>query len=337
LVVAVVVAAAALGIAACGSSSSSSSGSTSGSGSTTGATSSGGGFTYGYSIPTGQNPWINTIAEAAQATAGAAGGEGEVSDSKLEPGTAVAQLTRSLAAGANVLAVAPAQVPQALQSTLGKATSGGAAALATEWSFVKGEPEAAPQAPVQGQANIDREKLAIEVMETINAADPAGAKVIFVGLPFPTPPLDFFEEILEEQLGKSELVANLDDPTDNAQGALGPLNGALAANSDATAIVTYSGPSALAAVEAVKSAGLTGKVDVYSIELDTAVAKDVEAGTVAAAWDMNPIELGEALGELMVAAGEGKPEAEWAKTVVVDAKKYTKENIGSWKDWASGS
>lgn len=331
----VVVAAAALGLAACGSSSSSSSssGSTSGSGSTTETTSSGGGFTYGYSIPTGQNPWINTIAEAAQATAGAAGGEGEVSDSKLEPGAAVAQLTRSLAAGANVLAVAPAQVPQALQSTLAKATSGGAAALATEWSFVKGEPEASPQAPVQGQASIDREKLAIEVMETINTADPAGGKVIFVGLPFPTPPLDF----LEEHLGKSELVANLDDPTDNAQGALGPLNGALAANSDATAIVTYSGPSALAAVEAVKSAGLTGKVDVYSIELDTAVAKDVEAGTVAAAWDMNPVELGEALGELMVAAGEGKPEAEWAKTVVVDAKKYTKENVGSWKDWASGS
>jgi ABC-type sugar transport system substrate-binding protein len=109
-----------------------------------------------------------------------------------------------------------------------------------------------------------------------------------------------------------------------------------APNPEATAIVTYSGPSALAAVEAVKAAGMTQQTDVYSIELDTAVAKDAEAGTVAAAWDMDPIELGEALGELMVAAGEGKPEATWARTVVVDAKKYTEFNIGGWKDWATG-
>src|SRR5262249_53968494 len=149
--------------------------------------------------------------------------------------------------------------------------------------------------------------------------------------------VDKAQEAMEESLGKSEVVDNTDNPSDNAQGALGPLSGALSANPDATAIVTYNGPSAEAAVQAVKQAGMTGKIGIYNIQLDTGTAKLLEEGKLAACWDINPIELGDALGELIGKAGSGAPEASWQKTVTIPPTKYTQENIGSWEDWAPGA
>jgi ABC-type sugar transport system substrate-binding protein len=330
LLVAVLALAFSVGLAACGSSSDTTS-STDGSETTTASTS----FTYGYSVPTGQNPWINTIAEAAKATAAEAGGEMELADSQLDPAKAVGQLNRFLVQGDKAVAVAPAQVPEALIGPLQKAASEGVAVFALEWSFAA-DPAAPPQAPAQGQVNIDRAKLGEEVAEAVNDGASGNSSVIYVGLPFPVASLDFFEQSMRESLGDSEIVADVDNPTDNAEGALGPLNGALAANPDATAIVTYNGPSALAAVKAVESAGLEGQVKIYNIQLDTATAKALEEGRIEAAWDLNAPDLGEALGGLIAAAGSGEPESEWAKTVVVDAVKYDGGDVGSWERWDTG-
>lgn len=335
----------ALAISACGSSSDSSSSSTEATSENASASSSeeeaGGGetqtsFTYGYSIPTGQNTWIKKISEVAMEKADAAGGEGELADSQLDPSQAVTQVSRFGTEGDEVIAVAPAQVPQALQASLSKAAGEGTKIVGLEWSF-PADGTGAPEAPMQGQVNIDRQKLGEEVAEAINEETPAGGKVIYIGLPFPVVGVDKFQQAMEESLGKSELVANVDNPSDNAQGAIGPLSGALSANSDATAIVTYNGPSAEAAVQAVKQAGMTGKVGIYNIQLDTGTAKALKEGTITAAWDINPIELGTALGELIAEAGSGAPESAWGKTVVVPPVKYTQENIGSWEDWAPGA
>jgi ABC-type sugar transport system substrate-binding protein len=293
-------------------------------------------FTYGYSIATGQNTWMKRIAEVAMEKADAAGGEGELADSKLEPSLAVTQIKRFASEGDEVIAVAPAQVPQAVQSTLTQAAGEGKKIFGLEWSF-PANGTGAPEAPVQGQVNIDRQKLGEEVSEAINEETPEGGKVIYIGLPYPVVGVDKFQEAMEESLGKSELVDNVDNPSDNAQGALGPLSGALSANPDATAIVTYNGPSAEAAIQAVKQAGMTGKVGIYNIQLDSGTAKALKEGEITAAWDINPVELGSALGELIAAAGTGAPESEWNKTVVIPPTKYTQENIGSWEDWAPGA
>lgn len=340
LLAALAVAVLAIGLAACGSDSETTSGTAADSTSASGGAASGGSaeaeetsFSFGYSIPTGQNPWLGAMADTAQATAEKAGGEGELADSQLDPANAVVQINRFVSQGKDVVVAETPQVPEAIQASLTKAADAGSAVLAVEWSFADGDPEGAPEPPVQGQVNFDREQLGKEVAEAVNEAEPAGAKVIYVGLPFPVTGLDVFQKSMEGALGKAELIEDLDNPTDNAQGALGPLNGALAANPDATAIVTYNGPSALAAVQAVKAAGLAGKVDIFNIQLEPSTVKGTEDGSITASWDMNPIELGEALGEMMIAAGSGQPESEWAKTVVIEPKKYTKENIGEWKPW----
>lgn len=329
--VAAVCAVAAAGLAACGSSN--------GKGSTSGASPSGGGtakpFTYGYSIPTGQNPWINAIATAVRAAAAPAGGRMELTDAQLDPSKAVQQVGRFATEGVDAIAVAPAQVPEALIGPLAKAAAQGIHLFGLEWSFAA-DPTAPPKAPVEGQASIDRGKLGADVAAAVQAGAHGDAKVIYVGLPFPVASLDFFEASMKAKLGASRIVANLDNPTDNAQGALAPLNGALAAHPDANAIVTYNGPSALAAVQAVKSAGRQGKVRIYDIQIDSATAAAVRAGTIAAVWDLNPPALGKALGGLIAAAGSGKPKSAWAKTVVITAPEYTKATIGSWKDWSTG-
>lgn len=291
------------------------------------------GFEYGYSKPTGQNPWMNAIQAGAEEVAGAGGGESEVTDAGLDISKAVQQLGRFTTNGKDVVVVAPAQVPEAIQATLTQAKDADIPVLATEWSYTD-DPTEPPQAPVDGQVILDRAGLGEDVAAAINEDYPDGTKVIYIGLPFPVTGVDYFEENLVSSLGKSTLAANLDNPTDNAQGALGPLNGALAGNPDAGAIVTYNGASAEAAVQAVKAAGLEGEVLIYNIQADTASMKNLAAGDIDAVWDLNPFEMGEALGDLIVAAATGEPESEWAKTVMIEPTPYTKENASEWVDWA---
>ncbi len=293
-------------------------------------------FTYGYSIPTGQNPWITAIADAADAKAAEAGGTATRTDAELDPGKAVQQVNRFVTDGVGAIAVAPAQVPQALQGALKQAVDQDIKTLGLEWSFAD-DPTAPPAPPMQGQVNIDRAKLGADVAKAAQEGAGGDAKIVYVGLPFPVASIDFFEKNLKSNLtGGSEIVADLDNPTDNAQGALKPLNGALAAHPETNAIVTYNGPSALAAVRAAKTAGLSDKIKIYNIQLDTPTADAMKKGTIEASWDLNPPELGTSLGELISAAATGAPESEWAKTVVIEAPEYTKDNIADWQDWSTG-
>lgn len=291
-----------------------------------------GSFAYGYSQPTGQNPWMNVIHASAAAVADGAGGKGTLTDAQLDPAKAVQQVGRFVNAGDKVIAVAPAQVPDALTGELTRAHEAGIATFALEWSY-SNDPSALPTGPVDGQVSADRGLLAKEVAATVNGAFPGGAEVLYMGLPFPVASQDYFEVKFAEALGTSRVVANLDNPTDNAQGALGPLTGALAANPGADVIVTYNGPSALAAIEAVAAAGRTGKVLILNVQLDSASAAAVADGRIAAAWDLNPVELGRALGGLITAAGTGQPREQWAKSVLVPPVKYTSGTIGGWTDW----
>lgn len=322
----------AVGLAACGSSGDDSSSSGSG---TPGEQSASRSFTYGYSVPTGQNPFLSRIVSGVEETAGAAGGEMELGDAQLDPGRAVQQITRFISSGVSSITVGPAQVPEAVTGILNGAAAKGIDVFALEWSFDE-DRSAPPKAPVKGQAIVDRGKIGDDVAKAVNEGAGDKAKIIYIGLPFPVPSLDFFEQHLKAGLGSSEIVADVDNPKDNAQAALGPLNGALAAHPEANAIVTYNGPSALAAVQAVKAAGMEGKVKIYDIQIEKASAAALKAGQIEAIWDLNPPALGEALGGLIAAAGSGKPESEWAKTVVVEAPMYTQENIDTWEDWTVG-
>jgi ABC-type sugar transport system substrate-binding protein len=332
----------ALGVAGCGSSSggrtsSAASGSQAESSAATSSASAAGSskkpFTVGYSLATGQNPWMVRISTAAVPIIKAAGGSATVADSQLQPAMAVQQITRFVNDGVNAIAVAPAQVPNAVSGILAKAHSKGIHVFGVEWSY-GANPSAPPSPPLDGQVDLDRAGVAKEMSAQINHDFPNGAQVIYVGLPFPVVGVDEFEKAFASDLGKSKLVANIDNPSDNAQGALGPINSALSAHPGATAIVTYNGPTALAAVEALKTHGLSGKAKIYNEQLDPATAAGIKQGTIADAWDLNPIGLGQALGTMIAAAGDGKPRSDWAKTVVIHAPKYDKANIGTWKNWA---
>jgi ABC-type sugar transport system substrate-binding protein len=328
-IVAAVCAALALGAAACGSSDDGGSGSA-GSGTSDGGAAS---FSYGYSLPTGQNPWMNAIADVVQETAG---GQMERTDAQLDPAKAVQQINRFVTDGVAAIAVAPAQVPEALHASLSRAAGDDIKLFALEWSF-DADPAAPPKPPVQGQASVDRGRLGRDVAAKVEQDAGGAAKVIYIGLPFPVASLDFFEQSFRAALsGGSQVVADVDNPRDNAQGALGPLRGALSNQPDANAIVTYNGASALAAIEAVRSAGLADRVKIYCIQLDGSIRAAIADGRITASWDLNPPQLGEALGGLIAAAGAGEPESAWARTVAIEAPVYTPQTIGDWTDWSAG-
>ncbi len=237
-----------------------------------------------------------------------------------------------IGAGVAAVVVAPAEVPQALLNPLSEAQDKNIGAFALEWSFAEDTPAAPPEAPVQGQSSIDRQALGEQVAKQVNRDLKGKAKILYVGLPFPVASLDFFESSMTDALEGtgSEIVANVDNPTDNADGALPVITNGLTADPSVNAIVTYNGPSAVAAVGAVRAAGKTGDVKIYNIQIDPATAKALADGDLAAAWDIPPKTLGKGLGKLIVAKVNGKPTADWAKTVVVQPVKYTKKTVAKW-------
>src|SRR5690606_39056557 len=169
------------------------------------------GFSVGSSLPTGQNPWLNAIKDAAVAVIESAGGSVVVQDAQLDPNRQVSQLDELVNQGVDAIVLGPAQVPEAVQGALEGAQAAGIPTLALEYDYdVTDEP---PPAPMDAQVLVDRRELARQV-----AAEVAGGSVVYVGLPFPVTGLDVFFAAFEEALEAegATLLERVDNPTDNA-------------------------------------------------------------------------------------------------------------------------
>ena len=320
--------------AGCGSSSDSSS--SSGSKTDSGASAKKS-FTVGYSLPTGQNPFLNAIEKGAAKTIAAQGGKVVVRDGQLDPNKQVTDIQEFVNDNVDAIIVGPAQVPEAVVPILKRAQAAGIATFAWDFQFDSGTASGGPpKAPVDGQVTGDRLKVGEAMAAQLKKKFSGSTRAIYVGLPFPVTGTDamfksFTDSLASKDAGK--VVQRVNNAKDNAEGARPLVNGALTRNGKANAVVTYNGASALGAASAIKQGGRGKSVVTYVAQADPEVFPGLKAGSITRVWDLNPVENGIALGKLASAGALKKPDGEWKKSVTVPASPYDQGNVGSWVPW----
>ena len=289
-------------------------------------------YSIGISVPNMQNSALKTGVLGVEAQAKLNGASVEIADANENPATQVTQLKRFVDEGKDAIIVNQAMLQAAVGPVLKQAQAKGIKVFLNEWSLNASDLAAAPPAPVDGQVILDRTGEGTDqVALARQALGSTPIKAIYIGLPFPVIGVDTSFAGIKAALGADgKIVAQVANPTDNADGARGPLLGALTAHSDANVIFTYNGPSAQGAVSAVQAAGRAGKVFIITAQLDDSSVADIKNGTVYGGEDVLSWTEGKYMANLADAAVQGKPESEWRKTVVVKAVRITKDNTSDW-------
>ena len=97
--------------------------------------------------------------------------------------------------------------------------------------------------------------------------------------------------------------------------------------------MTYNGASAAGAAAAVAAAGRSDDIVVLSLQMQPEALGGVADGSIAGDWDFEPVQAGQAMAELALAALSGAPESEWQITVLTEVIKYDSSNAGDFVSW----
>ena len=95
------------------------------------------------------------------------------------------------------------------------------------------------------------------------------------------------------------------------------------------------GGGALGAYQAVKAAGLNGKVKVIGLQMQPEAVESITAGEIDGSWDFNPVSSGVSLADLTCAALTGAPAEEYSKTIQTPAEFFDAATVSNFKSWDS--
>ena len=151
---------------------------------------------------------------------------------------------------------------------------------------------------------------------------------IGIGVPVPTIQVQVAEfQTKAKSLGLT-ILAEVDNPTDDAAGAQTLVEQAMARFPNINAVYAYNDPSALGAYSALTSAGKTGVVITGSNGSSDGI-QGVKDGKLIATWDLEPVLQGLTMANVMndlLTAGTGTSK-------IVPVTMYDKSNIDSRPGW----
>ena len=287
-----------------------------------------------FSNPTAGNSYMQAIQDGAEATLAAAGVEMTAVSANLDPNKQVADIDECIAKGANAIMVPAPVVTEAILAPLQRAVDAGIATIGLDIEFFyDGTP---PTSPVQAQVVEDRKLAAEQQAAFLNEALEGEGQVVFIGFIFPVALIEEsanqFAAALEAYPGL-ELVDRVDNPSDDAAGARPLIDDVLTRLADVDAIVAYNGASAAGAAAAVAAVGRSDEIVVLSLQTQPEALPGLKDGSIAADWDFEPVEAGQRMAELALAALSGAPTDEWQVTVLTDVVHYDSSNIGDFISW----
>lgn len=290
-------------------------------------------FTVGFSSGNAASPFLKAISDAIDAVVEREGGSYELKDAQLDPNKQIADIDQLVAEGVDAIAFVAFDA-RLVGPALERAKDAGIKLIGFDYELnYDGEP---PSSPVDGQVLDDRPQMAEGQAAYLDEVLNGQGEVAYIDLGLPVVPLRFSQETFAEELGQNsnlDFVGVFDNLADDIAGGRTQADAAMTQHPDLKAIVTFDDTTALGAARAVTVAGKEGEVVVVGTQLTPAGVKAIKAGTLTASWDSQPIEIGERLGNLIVAAVSGKPDSRWQKTVVAPAKFYDANNIDEWVRW----
>jgi ribose transport system substrate-binding protein len=194
------------------------------------------------------------------------------------------------------------------------------------------DPEVADVAPFDASVNQGTEQMATETAEFVIEQLGGAGNVLGVGIGFPVPVIDYQMAVMEEQATAGGLtwLGRVDNPTDDSAGAQPVVEQALLRFDDTDAIMAYNEPSALGAYAAVDAAGKAEDILITGANGTESGVAAVEAGEIAATWDLLPWKQGVTFVNVLKALMDGESVD---TTTVVPVQMLTADNLSDQVDW----
>jgi ribose transport system substrate-binding protein len=139
-------------------------------------------------------------------------------------------------------------------------------------------------------------------------------------------------EVMEQTATEGGLtwLDRVDNPTDDSAGAQPVVEQALLRFDEMDAIMAYNEPSALGAYAAVQAAGRTDDILITGANGTESGVAAVEAGEIAATWDLLPWKQGVTFVNVLKALIDGESVE---TTTVVPVQMLTQDNVSEQVDW----
>jgi ribose transport system substrate-binding protein len=297
------------------------------------ATDSGGGgeseesFTIGFTNPLASNDQLATLQEAIEARADALGYDVISLDSNLDPNKQVSDIDQLVGQGVDAIIVFPLD-QDAIGPPLERARDAGVKTIGINATLF--DPDADSADPFDAAVNQGEQQMATETAAFVVDQLGGQGNVLGIGLGIPVPTIDYQMQVMEDEITDAGLtwLDRVDNPTDDAAGAQPVVEQALLRFPDINAIMAYNDPSAIGAYAAVSAAGSAG--DILITGANGVALEQVEAGEIAATWDLLPWLQGICYVNVMEAVLKGD---DVPVTTVVPVQMITADNVSDVLDW----
>ena len=167
------------------------------------------------------------------------------------------------------------------------------------------------------------------------ALEGRGDVAIVGGIPAPqiVERTDAFRRALRERYTGLRVVAEVENPTDDAAGAQAAVAALLRAHPEITGILTYNDASAIGAADAVQAAGRSD-VTIVGCNGEPESLDAIRSGRIAGTVERHPIELGRRAADLILDVLDGALAREHApRRVSAEPERVTASNVDQFKPW----
>lgn len=301
---------------------------------TRGAGAEGDDFVIGFSNPFAPNTFLKAIEDGTRAVIEAEGWTFKSIDAQLDPNKQISDIDTFVDQGVDAIYVFPLDA-RGLQGPLERAQAAGIKVFATNFE-IDFEQEA-PTAPfLDGQVLENKPKLAEDVVSYTEDKVGGSGGIGYIGLVIPVPSLEaYFEAVqsLVKETENLELLQRVDNPTDDTAGARPKADELITKWGDRlNVIMGYNDPSALGAALAATAAGRDDLL-ILGLQGQQEGVEGVRKGDIAATWDARPVEHGETIGGMIVAALMGAEESEWKRTILHNSSLVDESNVDEFVPW----
>jgi ribose transport system substrate-binding protein len=259
------------------------------------------------------NSWQNAFQKSIKDTIEAAGGSYTQFDAKFDPQTQLDQLTNAVTTGGFNAWILTSFDGNLVCDTVAQAAAKGILVVTVpgpicgrdhnEWGKDYWQP--GTLAAVDGTNSVTYVR---SWMEAVNKRTEAGEKVLFVGGPQTNPATVSAQAAWDDVFGaRSDLNLLPLSYTDfTAPTSLTKVQDVLAANPDITTILSFYTDITRGTLEAIDSAGLTGKVKVYDLGAEQFSIDSIKNGALTSTVPFSPIESGVGAAQAIIDAYNGK-------------------------------
>lgn len=281
-------------------------------------------YTFGFSVPTMNNPFFLTITDAARETIEGNGDTFIPGDPQMDPQKQISQIEDMITQGIDVMVLCPID-SASIKAALTACNDAGVPVIIFD------TPVHDPELVVTTVAsdNVNAGRVAGEDMKK-NL--PEGSTVAIMHSPSAQACVERVEGFMEAVGDYFEIVAEYDGKGDT--GVTMPIaEDVLSGNPELGAFFAVNDPSAIGCVQAIESAGRTGKVLVYGVDGQPMAKQAIKEGTMSGTGAQSPINLGKIAVEsaYKYLAGETLEENVIVDTFIINADNIDDYDLEGWQ------